>query len=253
MDSSPCLSPTSLLDEPTYSQMADTAAMQELAKFLSFPLAKYVRFVLMFLEANGLDYGDGTDGGGRFVTPLFHFTRLCHAHLEIDRKTSDAAMRIVDGVLRAMDGLPAGKDPWTHFFPRAESEDAARIDFQTSWDAVRHIPFRDVLVNASRMATAKPLVSRLDRGRIYNNFISVAGWLQVIQGDQNIFLPTRRVAEILRCDQRTVSRLCSLAVRDGYLVQVAGFRFRSKGKSSASEFRFQVKWLQGLPGVERCM
>jgi hypothetical protein len=56
-----------------------------------------------------------------------------------------------------------------------------------------------------------------------------------------ILLPTRTVANLLDCDQRTVSRLRKLAIQDGLLTIVKGHSFRSTGMSEATEFRFAIE------------
>ncbi len=111
-----------------------------------------------------------------------------------------------------------------------------------SWDAVRHVPFHDVLSNALRLADNKPLKPPTERGKLYQRFISVAGWLQVLLSGKPILLPTRKVAALLGCDQRTVSRMRKLGVKDKLLVPVKEHCYRpAGGKSEATEFRFAIE------------
>jgi hypothetical protein len=76
----------------------------------------------------------------------------------------------------------------------------------------------------------------------YAMFLSIAGELQTLVGEeQPILLPTRKIAEILNCDQRTVSRLRKFAVADGLLEIVKPHRERSEGRITATEFEFALK------------
>ena len=63
---------------------------------------------------------------------------------------------------------------------------------------------------------------------------------------KGIYLPTRTIAELLNCDQRTVSRLRKLAVRDGLLTIVKEHTFRSAGKSEATVFQFALERFEAL-------
>ena len=63
---------------------------------------------------------------------------------------------------------------------------------------------------------------------------------------KGIYLPTRTIAELLDCDQRTVSRLRKLAVRDGLLTIVKEHTFRSAGKSEATVFQFALERFEAL-------
>jgi hypothetical protein len=77
----------------------------------------------------------------------------------------------VEKLLREWQGFPSTADPWKVFFPEATDGDAARLDFMVSWNAVRHVPFHDVLSNALRLADLKPLEPPIERGRLYKRFI----------------------------------------------------------------------------------
>lgn len=179
-------------------------------------------------------------------SPLFDFARWCKAHQAITDLPSHQAMQTVEAVMYKLAGFPKGIDPWEHFFPLGEygeplAGDESRLDFMTSWDSVRHVPFRDVLQLAVKLSKERPLEPAHHRGELYARFISFAGWLQYLRCDLGIYLPTRTVAELLSCNQRTASRLCKLAIRDGLLTMVREHTFRSAGKSEAAEFRFAIE------------
>jgi hypothetical protein len=67
---------------------------------------------------------------------------------------------------------------------------------------------------------------------------------------KEIYLPTRTIAKLLNCDQRTVSRLRKLAMRDGLLSVVKEHTFRSVGKSEATVFKFALERFEALRGEE---
>lgn len=106
---------------------------------------------------------------------------------------------------------------------------------------VKWVPGYDLLANAARIARENPLMPRHDRGELYRTFISLAGGLQRLIGDRTIYLPTRSIAHHLRCDQSTVSRLRKFAIADGLLTVTKRHHFQSKGKSTATEFRFALE------------
>jgi hypothetical protein len=176
-------------------------------------------------------------------SPMFQFARFCKAHPDLSDRSDHEAMRKVEKAMRKFDDLPRGANPWEFYFPYADADDpdSARLDFMASWVSIRHVPFSDVLSNAMRLAKGEPLRPKCDRGELYARFVSFAAWLQFLMGDSDIWLPTRKFAEFLSCDQRTVSRLRKLAIRDGLLTIVKPHCFRSSGRSEATSFRFAIE------------
>lgn len=208
---------------------------------LSLPLEDYVRNALGFSLQLTEEQAEDT-----WHSPLFNFARLCKAHPGITDLADYEAMDAVERVLYTLEDLPANNDPWEYYFPEAGDADSARIDFVCSWSSVRHIPFQDVLQNALRLSAKTPLQPSRRRIGLYGRFISLAGWLQVLMSGKAIYLPTRKVAGILHCDQRTVSRLRQMAIQDGLLTVIKEDSFRSSGKSTATEFRFAVEHFEEL-------
>lgn len=88
------------------------------------------------------------------------------------------------------------------YFPDIDGGAAAQLDFMASWIRVCHVPFHDVLSNAARLADETPLWPSHNRGEHYRVFINLAAWLQYLRGDDEIYLPTRKIAAILSCDQQ---------------------------------------------------
>jgi hypothetical protein len=181
-------------------------------------------------------------------SPLFYFARFVKAHPAVSELSDHEAMVKVEKLLQELDKFPSSADPWKLCFPEAADGDAARLDFMVSWNAVRHVPFRDVLANALTLADKRPLAPPYERGRLYKRFISLAGWLQVLLAGKPILLPTRKVADLLGCDQRTVSRLRKLGIEDELLIPVKEHCYRSGGRSEATEFRFAIEHFPELSG-----
>lgn len=96
-----------------------------------------------------------------------------------------------------------------------------QLQFMSEWDTVDRLSCIPVLTWAAEMARRRPLPSGA-RLKIYREFISLAGHLQIAIGtDHPIFLPTRKVAEILGVrSNRTAAMMCKLAVKDGFLTLV---------------------------------
>lgn len=102
-----------------------------------------------------------------------------------------------------------------------EFDEEDQLQFMSEWDKVDRLSCIPVLTWAAEMACRRPLSSGA-RFKIYREFISLAGYLQITVGaDHPIFLPTRKVAGILGAkSNRTVAVMCKLAVKDGFLTLI---------------------------------
>lgn len=195
-------------------------------------LCEYVRTAYQFLEQQGKPEN--------WHSPLFEFAPFVKAHPEMTDLPDHQAVRRIEQLMREWEGPHSGQDPWQFFFSEVDGTEAARLDFMSSWNAVRHLPFHNPLSNALRLADQRPLPEQT-RGVLYQRFISIAAWLQVLFPEKPILLPTRKVGELLGCDQRTVSRLRGFAVQDGLLIIVKKHFFRPAGRNEATEFRFAIE------------
>jgi hypothetical protein len=179
-------------------------------------------------------------------TPMFPVARMLRGHPELVRLSSGDAAHIVEGHLRAFDGAPFADGVWAWAFPWAGTEDEILLDFQHSWDNVRHVPGADILADALRLADQHPLQTVNDRGKLYSRFVAMAFQLQKLNGEKAIMLPVERIAKLLGCTAKTVSHLRQFAVKDGYLVQSADYSFGRQGiKNKATEFRFSLQEVEG--------
>lgn len=206
----------------------------QLPASLASPLAEYVSLVY---EWHKQQPGPAP---GHWQSPLFGFARFVKSHPEMIELTDYEAAEKIEDLMSRWSGRPSSVDPWKFFFPQAADGEAARMDFMASFSAVRHVPFRDLLANALRLADEKPLRPPHWRAKLYVRFVSLAGWLQVLLPGQPILLPTRKLDTLLRCDQRTVSRLRGFAVQDGLLRVVKASCFRPNQRR-ATEFRFALE------------
>jgi len=214
------------------------------AEPLSLSLPKYVEWAIQYTDSDS-DLEESMHGE-QWHSPMFAFTRLCRAHPAIAELSDVEAMQTVEKVLC---GLPSRQrltpraDPWQRAFPFAGDADDIKRDFMSSWISVRFVPFRDILGSAAELAKRNLLASSQDRGKLYRQFISLAGALQVLMGNRPIMLPTRKVALLLGCNPRTVSDLRKFAIQDRLLVVTQPHSFQSsrQSKNMATEFHFAIE------------
>jgi len=139
---------------------------------------------------------------GEWKSLTWQFTRLCRTHPKLMPLTADEAFNAI---------------PW-YVTPFGEEE---QMQFLVEWNTVRHLPGIPVLEWAASMAQAHPLFSTRKQFNSNNQFLSPAGWLQVIMRqshEDTIYLPTRKVAEILGPRSHVqVATLCKIAVADHLL------------------------------------
>jgi hypothetical protein len=229
------------LQRNAWSDLASENHEPDFSELLLLPAAKFVESAIQYtagLADTELEHDEDWN------SPMFAFARLCKAHPALTNLSDVDAMRTVENIMLTL-GDSLG-DPWATHFPVAGDPDDVRADFMSSWISVKWIPFHDALSNATRLAQKQPLQSSQDRGDLYRRFISLAGALQFLVGDEkSICLPTRRLAAILKCDQRTVSRLRKFAIADGLLTMTKAHSFHSSGKSKATEFKFASERFPG--------
>ncbi|HZY60885.1 MAG TPA: hypothetical protein VFE38_00055 [Edaphobacter sp.] len=206
------------------------------ASLLRLPLSQYVRLLIDYLNQPA----EASLSTG-WPSPMFDFARFCKAHPDVTALSDEDAVREIENVMYGFADLPKEDDPWSFYFPDARGSEAARLDFMASWISVRHVPFHNVVESASRLAEEMPLKPHHERGSLYQRFISLAGWLQRLMGDKAIYLPTRRIGEVLSCDQRTVSRLRKLAISDGYLMVLKPHHYSGRGRNDATAFQFALE------------
>ena len=132
-----------------------------------------------FVAKAGLISIDASECSDTWKSPTWEFVRLCRTHPKLMSLTADQAFN---------------KIPWS----ATGFEDEEQLTFIAEWDRVRSLPGMSPLHWAANLARQHPLLSTRKHLQTFNEFVSLAGWLQVSVGVNNpIFSPTRKVAEIL--------------------------------------------------------
>ena len=210
---------------------------------LEQPLAKYILKTAEDAQLKLENY----EHGDPWRTPLWDFIHLLKRHLELANLTATEAMGHIEPVLvqyAQQEGLL--EDPTDPFEVFGNNWDCgSRLEFLTTWSKVRYAPDWSPLHYAEEQAKKSPFTPSICRdGKMpdYARFVSFAGWLQVGVGNRPILLPCEKLSTINLFDtnKMQISRLRQLAITDGCLVVVKEHKFRSKGKSEATEFRFNV-------------
>lgn len=120
-------------------------------------------------------------------------------------------------------------------------------DFVYSWRRIRYRIGEGPLAAAMRTATEEPLeLPASDPWSdlpAYRRFVSLAGWLQIIVEDQPIFLPRRRIGELLGRSHTQIMRYCAHAVEQGHLELVNAHSLVGR---RAAEYRFDVSRFASL-------
>ncbi len=200
---------------------------------------------------------------------LFWFAWIIRGHTDMQRllKSPAKAISKVETVMRGWtqsikarrEKPPYGSssDPWMDWFGVDRYD--ARAEFVDVWQKARflpgHSPLQQAFDEARRMRlllseemrtirAAAPSSERDERD--YEFFISLAGHLQVAVGDQPIKLPCDALAVTLGVSKMTISRYRRWAIADKFIAVVKEHTFRSKGRSDATEFRFDVRWYSAL-------
>jgi hypothetical protein len=174
----------------------------------------------------------------------YYFLRLLKAHPSLAGASGKQAFGKADRLIRGW-----REDGWEHFLGVGR-EDAEAM-FVDSWDGVRFLPGRTPLQNALEMSGREPLglLPEVKERRTdgYERFISLAGWLQVGNGDCPILLPCREVADLFGVKHTTIKRYRDWAKKDGYLVELKEARYTGKrGEGASTEFRFDVSRFECL-------
>jgi len=214
----------------------------------TLPLPEYIAAAVRY---NQIQVEKWHESGGPWMTSVWYFTWLMKGHPQLTDLSVDEAKEVIDEVFATSDYFKNERDnPWLELpFYDSSNSGEPEIEFLTNWDKVRCAPGRSPLDEAIRKSNEIPLEpSRCEDGKLplYKKFVSVAGHLQVTMGNQNILLPCEKLAGVLGTNKMMISRMRHLAVRDGYLKVVKESRFRSKGNSEATEFRFDVSIFEGL-------
>lgn len=183
----------------------------------------------------------------------WHFVRLLKCHPELrDLKTLEALAKARAAIVRASRRLPAYRTSPGAAFNEViggflgESTDEFDAHFIRNWKAVRYLPGESPLETASHLASRHPLSTHQAKGNVlpqYRKLVSLAGWLQYVVGDRNIFLPVHKLGPLIGCSARSVSSYIRMAEEEGILERVQSHSLKSR---KAHEFRFRTEYWQIL-------
>jgi len=214
---------------------------------LNLPLDRYVeeagRAELAWMEEQSYDSTGSVEWKGGW-----HFVRLLKCHPELrDLKTLDALAKAKAAIVRASRRLPtyrtfpevAFNEVIGEFLP--DSIDEFDAHFIRNWKAIRYLPGESPLETAMRLANRYPLSTHEAKGEIlpqYRRLVSLAGWLQYVVGNRNIFLPVHKLGPLLGCSARSISSYIHMAEEEEILERVESHSPKSR---KAHEFRFRTE------------
>lgn len=174
-------------------------------------------------------------GNGVWRSSLFHFVRLVMGHISMrDEDDPRSAFQVVEATFQES----KGGLPWSGLgLARAE----ACSEFFGVWMKVRCRAGASILGQAHHLAKRYPLdlprsvIKRRPDG--YPEFISLAGWLQVVVGARPMWLAEKNLAELMSVTTTTISRYRRWASEDGFV----RYHKRYGGKRGwADEFYFNI-------------
>jgi hypothetical protein len=121
------------------------------------------------------------------------------------------------------------------------------IAFLDVWDKVRFSEGEDVIAWAAREAEAAPLELNYCPANNYRFVASLAWYLAQSTYPGPFWLPRKQIAELLRSDASTVTRIVNLLIKKGVILCVnEDYSFRGK-ESKAKEYVFSAEpWASGL-------
>jgi len=173
---------------------------------------------------------------------FFKFCRLLRAHFP-EKTTAEHVFDFLDPHLQRWGG-------WARYFardddgrPGVEDSETALALMETYWRRIRFLPGKPPLQQALEKASAHPLGTLRGKKRAtpkYDRFVSVCGWLQTTVGDAPVYLPERKMAELLNTSPALVHAWLRWALEDGFLKCVMRY---PPGTRRANEYRFDTsRW-----------
>lgn len=192
-----------------------------------------------------------TPPAGKWNSALFTFTRALRSYEGLwdcpaNEMASDALFVMMERCSQDKHQHVAA-EAWRCHFPGC---DDPMMEFVTTWSRITTPANGDALSRAAEMAEHEPLPVSTGTAA-FGRFISIAYHLQRERPTQPIMLPCKKLAQILHCEPRTVSRYRQFASDSGLLTRTKQGRFTSK---EADEFTFHLERFsadrQELPNIE---
>jgi hypothetical protein len=171
-------------------------------------------------------------GDARFHTPLWTWIWCLKGHPDLSGRpaedaydevlsTIEEAGETIDAVIGDLGGVEVG-DVWA--------------EFVNKWDRVKNPPGAGHFARAVARAQECPLDIPFGT-ETFAQFVSVAGWLQVLLWPEPIFIPIQTWAVELGCSTSAIGNYRQLAAKYGFLVLDSPY---DRGRRRAAYFRFDV-------------
>lgn len=216
-------------------------------------LPEYVRSALAYCQKIEVTNVPGED----FKSPVFSFTRLLRGHPLLEGLGPADAWQLVEAVCEPVLG-----SLWEEGFKEMAVDDP-RDEFMTLWFMVKHVPGDRPLSAAIRAAAEFRLACDLSpvelRNRTdgWNRLLSVAGWMQRLMGDADIYLPCDdpELIAFVGLKKTTLATTRKiLADVDRFLVKTRSGKGKGRGEQSCDHFRVRIDrltWPQEACGVRK--
>jgi len=187
---------------------------------VDLPLEEYTKRVYRSHPTNLSNY----DPDEQWKSNTWEFTRFMKRHPNLRDLTGSQAANII---------------PW-HVTDFDEDE---QFQIVNEWDEVRYVTGEGPLNKALLLAVDHPVPRKSNLARRFNRyaeFLSFAGWLQVVRGEEPIYLPQHKIAGVFGCDRSMIRNLIHAAITEGYLTIV-----KSHTPRAATRFKFDLDKVPG--------
>jgi hypothetical protein len=211
----------------------------------SLTLEEYVRAAYQYDQAHPL-----LNEPGNWHSPLFNFVRLVKGHPQFRMLEASEALERIECIMMTW-GCDRGVDVWKQYLLVEEDADELRLDFLNCWGEVKFPVGYEPLKDALRKADVAPLKPPKAGGPGFQRFVSLAGWLQERQGDQNIMLPLEKLSALLDVSTHTIHLYRKNAIAQGLLKEVRPYTPPCSGVGRATEFRFAADRYPELLGGKK--
>lgn len=222
----------------------------EISRMLALPLPEYVLYACEKNEV-ALELAEEWQG------PAFTFTRYMKSHPNLKGLSAVNAADKVGTIIDQM--YPESDCPWSELLGDSDSrgnENDAFDHFVESWDSIKvplgESPIEQAVRFADKYPVELPKYSAT-RWRPYLRFLSICRGLQIAQGAESIFLPVRKISDLMGKPTSSISNYRKRAINDGLLTLVNPHQ----GRRKATEFRFNFENLPGnsesaSPDLDEC-
>ncbi|GEM_PF-2915967 len=180
------------------------------------------------------EHRESTASHGPYHTPMWAFARIIRSSLSDGVDPNEVFRTFVEPEIARRGG-------WKSVLCTDLDYEDLYCDFVYCWERIRYGIGEGPLAVAFRQAQQAPLIlPESDPWRdleTYKLFVSLAFRLQLIKGDEPIFLPSRRIGDLLGRSHTQIVRYCAHAVDESYLQLVNEHSLVGR---KAAEYRLDV-------------